>query len=74
MDNRVTEPSIRKPLGVLFILAIIMVWAMVVVAASPWIGALPAIVEALIYLIAGIVWILPLGPILRWMETGRFSR
>ena len=36
-----TEPSIRKPLGVLFILWIIAVWTVIVVSASPWIGALP---------------------------------
>ena len=69
-----TKPSLRKPLGVLLILAIVGVWAIVVASAAPLIGTLPGIVEALIYLAAGIVWILPLGPILRWMEadpTGR---
>jgi len=25
------------------------------------------------YLVAGIVWILPLKPLLRWMETGKFK-
>ena len=68
------EPSIRKPLGVLFILVIIGLWAIIVASASAWIGALPVAIEAIVYLIAGIAWILPLGPILRWMETGRFSR
>jgi hypothetical protein len=29
-------------------------------------------VQAIFYLIAGIVWILPLKPLLRWMETGRW--
>ena len=63
-----TEPSIRKPLGVLFILAIIAFWAIVVVSLSPWIGMTPWPVQAVIYLVAGIVWIYPLGPVLRWME------
>ncbi len=63
-----TEPSIRKPLGVLLILGIILVWTIVVVSLSPWIGMTPWPVQAVIYLVAGIVWILPLGPVLRWME------
>jgi len=33
---------------------------------------LPALMQAPIYLIAGIVWILPLKPLLRWMELGRW--
>lgn len=68
------EPSIRKPIGVLAILVIIAIWAIVVASFSPWIGATPWPVQAIIYLIAGVAWLLPLGPILRWMETGRFSR
>jgi hypothetical protein len=69
-----TEPSIRKPLGVLLILLIIAVWAIIVVSLSPWIDVTPWPVQAITYLVAGVVWLVPLGPILRWMETGRFSR
>ena len=28
---------------------------------------------AAFYLVAGIAWILPLKPLLRWMETGKFK-
>ena len=63
-----TEPSIRKPLGVLFIIAIIAIWCGIVVGLSPWIGALWWPLQAVVYLVAGVVWILPLGPVLRWME------
>lgn len=63
-----TDPSIRKPLGVLFILGIIAVWAIIIASLSPWIGLLPGFFQALIYLVAGIAWIFPLGPVLRWME------
>ncbi|HZG47223.1 MAG TPA: DUF2842 domain-containing protein, partial [Allosphingosinicella sp.] len=28
--------------------------------------------QAIFYLAAGTVWILPLKPLLQWMETGRF--
>jgi hypothetical protein len=61
-------PSIRKPLGVLFILALIGVWGCVIMALSPWIATLWWPVQAVVYLVAGVAWIAPLGPVLRWME------
>lgn len=64
-----TEPSIRKPMGVLFILAIIAVWGIIIASLSPWIALAWWPVQAVFYLVAGIVWILPLGPVLRWMES-----
>jgi hypothetical protein len=64
-----TEPSIRKPLGVLLILGIITIWTVIVVSLSPWIGMAWWPVQAVIYLVAGVIWILPLGPVLRWMES-----
>ena len=69
-DSSPTDPSPRKPLGMLFILAFITVWVVLIASASPWIGTLPGIVQAVIYLVAGTVWIAPLGPVLRWMEGG----
>ena len=68
------EPSWRKPTGIFLILLIIVVWAVIVATASPWIGALPVLLQGLVYVAAGIVWILPLKPLLAWMETGRWRR
>jgi hypothetical protein len=66
------NPSWRKPLGMALILLLIIVWAAIIVAASPLIERLPALAQAPIYLVAGIIWILPLKPLLRWMELGRW--
>lgn len=66
------EPTLRKPVGVLSIMAIIGLWALLIVALSPLVDHLPWPIEAVFYLIAGIAWIAPMGPILRWMETGAF--
>ena len=30
--------------------------------------------QALFYLVSGVIWIAPLKPLLRWMETGRFRQ
>nr|WP_136163354.1 DUF2842 domain-containing protein [Sphingomonas flavalba] len=66
------KPNWRKPAGMLMILALIALWSALVVGFSDVIGALPALAQAPIYLVLGIVWILPLKPLLRWMETGRW--
>ncbi|MBA3942796.1 MAG: DUF2842 domain-containing protein [Sphingopyxis sp.] len=65
-------PSWRKPAGIFLILALIALWAAGVVSLSPWVGTWPVLVQGIFYLIAGIAWILPLKPLLRWMELGRW--
>ena len=65
-------PSWRKPAGMALILLLILAWAAIVASASPLLAGLPWPVHAAYYLVAGIVWILPLRPLLRWMETGRW--
>ena len=69
-----SEPSWRKPAGVFAILALITVWAVVVVSLSATVSRWPILVQAVFYLVAGIAWIAPLKPLLTWMETGRFRR
>lgn len=66
------EPSWRKPVGVLLIVLIIIVWAVIVASLSGWIGALPVLVQTIVYLVAGIVWIVPARSVLVWMELGRW--
>ena len=65
-------PTWRKPFGMLLILLLIAVWCGVVVSQSERIAGLPRVAQLAIYLVAGIVWILPLKPLLRWMELGRW--
>ena len=67
-----SQPSWRKPAGIFVILALIAVWAALVVSFSGQIGGWPVLAQGLFYLVTGIAWILPLKPLLRWMETGRF--
>lgn len=65
------NPSWRKPAGTFLILALIVFWAGLVDSQTGRIAALPRLVQALVYCVAGIVWIAPLKPLLRWMEVGR---
>jgi len=68
--NHVPRPSWRKPTGVFLILLLIAGWAILVATLAGFIGTMPWPVQLTFYAIAGIAWILPLRPLLRWMETG----
>jgi len=63
-------PNWRKPAGMLLILAIIVVWAALVASLSGVVGGWPWAGQLAFYVVAGIVWIAPLKPLLRWMESG----
>ena len=67
------QPSWRKPVGIFAILAMIAVWAIIIVSLSGTVGQWPIPIQAIFYLIAGIIWVLPLKRLLRWMETGHFK-
>jgi predicted membrane channel-forming protein YqfA (hemolysin III family) len=66
------RPSWRKPLGIFLILALIAVWAVFVTTLAGYFPHAPWPLQALFFIAAGIVWILPLKPLLRWMELGRW--
>jgi hypothetical protein len=70
---RRAEPSSRKLGGILLILALILVWAGFVAGLAPLVGRWPVLVQAPFYLFMGLAWIVPLRPLLRWMETGRWT-
>lgn len=66
------EPSWRKPVGALAIILLVLVWIVLVATFSAEIGSLHVLLQLPIYLIFGVLWIMPLKPLLRWMETGRW--
>jgi Protein of unknown function (DUF2842) len=66
------EPSWRKPFGIFVILALIILVAILAGTFSPAIATLHWVMQAIAYITLGISWILPLKPLLRWMETGKF--
>lgn len=65
-------PSWRKPAGALLMLLLIALWAVLVTSLAGTITGWPALGQALFYLVTGLLWILPMKPLLRWMETGRW--
>ncbi len=68
------EPTWRIPVGLLGLLLGLAMYGLVVARYVPGlIGNWPALTQAMVYLILGLVWLLPLGRFLTWMETGRWS-
>jgi uncharacterized membrane protein len=66
-----TEPTWRIPFGILLLLVGLVLYALGVAWLSQWIGQLPIWAQTVVYLVLGVVWILPLKPFLAWMQTGR---
>ncbi|MGN6849623.1 MAG: DUF2842 domain-containing protein [Sphingomicrobium sp.] len=67
-----TEPSSRKLVGIALIVLLIVVWAAFVASLARIVGSWPILVQAPFYLIMGIAWVLPLKPLVRWIQTGSF--
>jgi uncharacterized protein DUF2842 len=72
MDRLPVKPSWRKPAGIFLILLLIAGWAWVVATVAERLPPLSWPLRALFFVTTGIVWILPLKPLLRWMELGRW--
>ena len=66
------EPSWRRPAGIAAILLLIIIWAILVASLSGIVGRWPILLQGLFYLVAGIAWIAPLKPLLRWSQTGQW--
>lgn len=67
--NPPPPPSWRKPAGVLLIVALIAFWAGAVASLAEVVGVWPIWAQTAFYIVAGTAWVLPLRPLLVWMET-----
>lgn len=66
-------PSWRKPVGMILILAILIVWCILSVTLVEALS-LPVWAQGLAFLAMGLawLWIFPMRRMLRWMELGRW--
>lgn len=68
------QPTWRIPVGILGIIFGLFVYGILVARLiAPLISGWNALAQAPVYVVLGIVWILPLRRYLIWMETGRWS-
>ena len=69
---RMADPSPRKLAGIALILGLILLWAAFVASLAQVVGKWPVLVQALYYLFMGVAWVIPLKPLIRWIQTGSF--
>lgn len=68
------QPTLRIPLGILALLAALLAYgAAVAHFLPPLIGRWPALGQAAVYVMLGVIWLLPLRRFLIWMETGKWG-
>jgi hypothetical protein len=68
-----TEPTLRIPLGVLGLFVALMIYGLLVARyIAPWIEGWPALAQTPVYIVLGVIWLLPLKRFMIWMETGRW--
>lgn len=68
-----TEPTMRIPLGVLALLIALLVYGGLIARyLAPLIQHWPALAQTPVYIVLGVVWLLPLRGFVLWMETGRW--
>lgn len=67
-------PTWRIPFGIVSLFIVLMIYGVVIARYAPaLIGRWPGSAQTAIYLVLGLVWLLPLRRFLIWMETGSWS-
>lgn len=68
------KPSLRRSLGVLVLLVVIFLYVVLVAWFAGPLTRLPILLQVPAWLLLGTVWVLPLKPVIFWIETGRWGR
>lgn len=67
-------PTLRIPLGVLGLFAVLIAYGLVIARyLAPLMAQWHPLFQTPVYVILGVVWILPLKRFLIWMETGNWN-
>jgi hypothetical protein len=65
-------PSLRRPFGILGILAGIFAYVLFAVWLFEPVAQLHPLLQLPIWAVLGIAWIFPLKPVMTWIETGKW--
>lgn len=69
-----SEPTWRIPVGIIGLLIGLVIYGLLVARyVAPLVADWHALVQLPVYLVLGLVWLLPLRRFLIWMETGRWG-
>ncbi|WP_298303051.1 DUF2842 domain-containing protein [uncultured Erythrobacter sp.] len=67
-------PTWRIPVGIIgLFLGLIVYGVLIAVYLADPLSTLPWYIQSVIYLILGVIWLLPLKKFLIWMETGKWG-
>lgn len=67
-------PTWRIPVGIVGLFFVLMVYAILIARYAPEvIGGWSGGAQTVVYLILGVIWLLPLRNFLIWMETGSWT-
>lgn len=68
------QPTWRIPIGILGLTVGLLVYGVVLALFLPGIiGGWPVLIQTVVYLVLGLIWLLPLRNFLIWMETGSWK-
>ncbi|MEQ1494549.1 MAG: DUF2842 domain-containing protein [Novosphingobium sp.] len=68
-----TQPTLRIPLGILGLLMALMIYGGLIARyLAPLMAEWTVLPQTPVYVLLGIIWLLPLRRFLIWMETGRW--
>ncbi len=68
------QPTWRIPIGILGLLLVLTIYGIALAnLLPPLIAKWPTLAQAPVYVVLGVVWLVPLKRFLIWMETGRWS-
>lgn len=68
------EPTLRIPFGILALLVALLAYGIAVASfVPPLIASWHTLAQTLVYLVLGVIWLLPLRRFLIWMETGSWG-
>lgn len=68
------QPTARIPIGIIGLFSVLIVYSVIIARYLPgMIGDWSTWVQTVIYLVLGLIWLLPLKRFLIWMETGKWS-
>ena len=60
----------RKIIAGLVLLAFIAIWIFLAATIGTQLAGAPKWVQLVFYIVAGIAWVIPLRPLMRWMNRG----
>ncbi|MDT8279641.1 MAG: DUF2842 domain-containing protein, partial [Erythrobacter sp.] len=67
-------PTWRIPFGIISLFIALIIYAVIIARYAPGlIGRWNGLAQTVVYVVLGLIWLLPLRRFLIWMETGRWS-